>query len=93
MFQCLTTFTVKNFFLVTNLNQLSFSLKPLLLVLLQQTQLNRLSLSIPLFLIDIYTSLSFYISVKMWTELKNVAGFYKDCYNTAAFYHSFLKNI
>jgi len=34
--QCFTTRVVKNFFLIASLNLLSFSLKPLLLVLSQQ---------------------------------------------------------
>ena len=34
LFQCLTTLTIKNFFLTSNLNLSSFSLKPLCLVLL-----------------------------------------------------------
>ena len=37
VFQCLTTPTVKDFFLISNLNLLHFSLKPFCLVLSQQT--------------------------------------------------------
>ena len=39
LFQCLTTLTVKDFFLIPNLNLLSLSLKPFSLVLLPQTLL------------------------------------------------------
>ena len=43
LFQHLTTMTVKTFFLISNLNLPSFSLKPLPLVLSQQTLLKSLS--------------------------------------------------
>ena len=43
--QCLTTLTVKNFYLISNLNLPSLSLEPFLLVLSQQTLLKSLSLS------------------------------------------------
>ena len=43
LFQCLTTLTVKDFFLISNLNLPSLSLKPLPLVLLPQTLKKRLS--------------------------------------------------
>lgn len=35
---------------------------------------------------------SFYIDVKRRTGLKNTAGFYKACYNRAAFHHTFLND-
>ena len=44
-FQCFTTLTVKNFFLIPNLNLPSLSLKPLLHGLSQQALLKRMSLS------------------------------------------------
>jgi len=43
--QCLTTLIIKDFFLISGLNIPSFSLKPFLLVLSQQTPLKSLSLS------------------------------------------------
>ena len=43
--QCLTILIVKKFFLISNLNLPSFSLKPLPLVLLQQALLKTLSSS------------------------------------------------
>ena len=43
LFQCLTTLIVKNFFLLSNLNFPSFSLKPLLLVLSLHTLVKTLS--------------------------------------------------
>ena len=46
MFQCLTTLTVENFFLISNLNIPSFSLKPFSIVLLQQSLLKHLSPSL-----------------------------------------------
>ena len=45
LFQCLTTLTVKDFFLISNLNIPSSSLKPFLLVLSQQYLLKSLSFS------------------------------------------------
>jgi len=43
LFQCFTTLIVKNFFLITSLYLLYFSLKPLPLVLSQQALLKHLS--------------------------------------------------
>ena len=42
LFQCLTTLTVKDFFLIRNLNLFSLSLKPFPLVLSPQTLQKRL---------------------------------------------------
>jgi len=47
LFQCLTTLTAKNLLLISNLNCLSFSLKPFPLVLSQQTLLKSLFPSFP----------------------------------------------
>jgi len=43
LFQCFTTLIVKDFFVVSNLNLLSFSFKPLSLVLSEQALLKSLS--------------------------------------------------